>query len=334
MTNQNNAAQAAEPQTVLSFDERERILCQFMREPINHDREMAIAIESAVLSKLRAPVADGWQPIDTAPAGQRVLLGPRRAPVVGIVKHYEDPDSDKPAIVCNVVHYNDTVLVADYHCSEWAPLASAPVAGEAREHIEQRAVNRYRPVPDGKLSYKVVAGDGTRSLYTGTKDSCLRVAAKLTEAFLDGAFVASDAAPQASAEPAQPCSCPSGDGSLRHPCAVHQASEAVRDAGIAASEDVVLPPLPEALALQPGQLGHTDQTLDYFARAAVLADRQQRADRSQVARNECDCATCRPHSVEMRMILCSICGDKRCPHAADHRNACTATQPEQGERDA
>lgn len=58
MTNQNNAAQAAKPQTVLSFDERERILCQFIREPINHDREMAIAIETAVLSKLRAPVAD------------------------------------------------------------------------------------------------------------------------------------------------------------------------------------------------------------------------------------------------------------------------------------
>lgn len=79
-------------------------------------------------------------------------------------------------------------------------LASAPVAGEAQERIEQMAVNRYRPVPDGKFSYKVVAGDGSRSLYTGTKDSCLRVAAKLTEAFLDGAFVASDAAPQASAE--------------------------------------------------------------------------------------------------------------------------------------
>ncbi|WP_157810499.1 hypothetical protein [Achromobacter ruhlandii] len=63
MTNQNNAAQAAEPQTVLSFDERERILCQFMREPINHDREMAIAIESAALSKLRAPVADEQQAV-------------------------------------------------------------------------------------------------------------------------------------------------------------------------------------------------------------------------------------------------------------------------------
>ncbi len=55
---ENNAAQAAKPQTVLSFDERERILGQFIREPINHDREMAIAIETTVLSKLRAPVAD------------------------------------------------------------------------------------------------------------------------------------------------------------------------------------------------------------------------------------------------------------------------------------
>lgn len=63
---ENNAAQAANLPTVLSFDERERILCQFMREPINHDREMAIAIESAVLSKLRAPVADSTLPLEKA----------------------------------------------------------------------------------------------------------------------------------------------------------------------------------------------------------------------------------------------------------------------------
>lgn len=37
----------------------------------------------------------------------------------------------------------------------------------------------------------------------------------------------------------------------------------------------------------------------------------------------CMCETCTPHSVEMRMILCPICGNKRCPHATDHRNACT-----------
>lgn len=27
----------------------------------------------------------------------------------------------------------------------------------------------------------------------------------------------------------------------------------------------------------------------------------------------------------MRMILCPICGNKRCPHANDHRNACTGS---------
>ncbi|MFU1938857.1 hypothetical protein ACLQ8Z_03415 [Bordetella hinzii] len=62
MNEQNNAAQEVKPQPVLSFDERERILCQFVGEPINHDREMARAIEQAVLSKLRAPVADERQP--------------------------------------------------------------------------------------------------------------------------------------------------------------------------------------------------------------------------------------------------------------------------------
>jgi hypothetical protein len=25
----------------------------------------------------------------------------------------------------------------------------------------------------------------------------------------------------------------------------------------------------------------------------------------------------------MRMILCELCGNKRCPHANDHQNACT-----------
>lgn len=26
-----------------------------------------------------------------------------------------------------------------------------------------------------------------------------------------------------------------------------------------------------------------------------------------------------------RMVLCSVCGNKRCPHAADHRNECTGS---------
>jgi hypothetical protein len=38
----------------------------------------------------------------------------------------------------------------------------------------------------------------------------------------------------------------------------------------------------------------------------------------------CYCAQCTPQNVfNMRMILCETCGNKRCPHATDHRNACT-----------
>ncbi|MGE8691487.1 MAG: hypothetical protein ACN6PJ_30370 [Achromobacter sp.] len=58
--------------------------------------------------------------------------------------------------------------------------------------------------------------------------------------------------------------------------AAPQASEAVRDAGIAASEDVALPPLPSP----PEHRGHAmfaGSQMQAYARAAVLADRQQDA---------------------------------------------------------
>jgi hypothetical protein len=54
-----------------------------------------------------------------------------------------------------------------------------------------------------------------------------------------------------------------------------------------------------------------------FARA-VLA-----AQPAPVPAN-CWCETCRPITLtDMRMVLCPTCGNKRCPHATDHRNACT-----------
>lgn len=38
----------------------------------------------------------------------------------------------------------------------------------------------------------------------------------------------------------------------------------------------------------------------------------------------CRCEACEPNTLaNMRFITCAICGNKRCPHAADHRNACT-----------
>lgn len=38
----------------------------------------------------------------------------------------------------------------------------------------------------------------------------------------------------------------------------------------------------------------------------------------------CDCAKCSKNEIYMsRMILCAVCGNKRCPHATDHNYPCT-----------
>lgn len=63
-----------------------------------------------------------WRPIETAPEGVRVLLGPRRAPVVGVVRYFRDSDTGDVEPSCSVVHYNGNILVAGYHCSEWSPI--------------------------------------------------------------------------------------------------------------------------------------------------------------------------------------------------------------------
>lgn len=44
------------------------------------------------------------------------------------------------------------------------------------------------------------------------------------------------------------------------------------------------------------------------------------------ARNPtCGCATCRPQLFDMRMVLCPICGNKRCPKATHHVFECTGS---------
>ncbi|MEE9647965.1 hypothetical protein [Enterobacter soli] len=41
---------------------------------------------------------------------------------------------------------------------------------------------------------------------------------------------------------------------------------------------------------------------------------------------DCWCQTCRPVKLnDMRFVVCPECGNKRCPHANDHRNACTGS---------
>ena len=46
----------------------------------------------------------------------------------------------------------------------------------------------------------------------------------------------------------------------------------------------------------------------------------------QPAQKPCECRTCMPNMPpNIRMIVCAKCGNKRCPHANDHRNACTGS---------
>lgn len=56
-------------------------------------------------------------------------------------------------------------------------------------------------------------------------------------------------------------------------------------------------------------------------------------DRTERKLNEqppdCGCHHCRRHDWQNPwatvMVVCSICGNKRCPHASDHRLSCTGS---------
>lgn len=67
----------------------------------------------------------------------------------------------------------------------------------------------------------------------------------------------------------------------------------------------------------------TQQLRERIARTVRSAMLQ--AGNSPVAQ-DCWCRTCRPVTMsDMRFVVCPECGNKRCPHANDHRNACTGS---------
>lgn len=50
------------------------------------------------------------------------------------------------------------------------------------------------------------------------------------------------------------------------------------------------------------------------------------AERDALNSPGCWCRICRPITLtDMRFVVCPECGNKRCPHANDHRNACTGS---------
>lgn len=68
------------------------------------------------------------------------------------------------------------------------------------------------------------------------------------------------------------------------------------------------------------------QSCTHQQRARERVTRDYRAMLAAAPKPECWCHTCRPvTSDDMRMVLCPDCGNKRCPRANDHRNACTGS---------
>ncbi|HGG8856073.1 TPA: hypothetical protein ACJJWP_001699 [Enterobacter roggenkampii] len=50
------------------------------------------------------------------------------------------------------------------------------------------------------------------------------------------------------------------------------------------------------------------------------------AERDAINAPDCWCRTCRTVTIsDMRFVVCPECGNKRCPHANDHRHACTGS---------
>ncbi|HDC4501207.1 TPA: hypothetical protein O8U02_003805 [Enterobacter kobei] len=54
--------------------------------------------------------------------------------------------------------------------------------------------------------------------------------------------------------------------------------------------------------------------------------RKIQAERDAFNAPDCWCRTCRPVTMtDMRFVVCPDCGNKRCPHANDHRHECTGS---------
>lgn len=74
----------------------------------------------------------------------------------------------------------------------------------------------------------------------------------------------------------------------------------------------------ESYAALPNGIGGCDDS----RRVEVLLERINALPNAET--KKCWCHTCRPVTIsDMRFVVCPTCGNKRCPRAKDHRNACS-----------
>lgn len=73
-----------------------------------------------------------------------------------------------------------------------------------------------------------------------------------------------------------------------------------------------------------GALMVPDEAGDYLLIGEVRELLASNARAAPQVKQFCACRACNPQMVGRMMFICPTCGDKRCPHAADHRDLCAA----------
>lgn len=91
---------------------------------------------------------------------------------------------------------------------------------------------------------------------------------------------------------------------------------------------VMVPKEPTEVMLTASYMfAHVEATRESWAAMLAAAPQPQNAPQSiPEIIPDCWCRTCRPVVLnDMRFVVCPDCGNKRCPRANDHRNACTGS---------
>lgn len=120
------------------------------------------------------------------------------------------------------------------------------------------------------------------------------------------------------------CTCPSGDGSLHWPCPVHPGNSPAQSYCCPAQNSVS--PAQNGIAPAQSPIDHGYRPECECSGCKATARICAELSVNSPANPDCWCRTCRPVVLnDMRFVVCPDCGNKRCPRANDHRNACTGS---------
>lgn len=239
-------------QRVLTDDELMALLPGAVRLPPGW-KDTARAIESAVLSKLRAPVTDErrcehcdgtgdvhsidgeWRGTCICPAGRALASAPvaveqhdgLRTLLAELPGMHEDPKKGDAVFRCGV---NGALNVVERRIREL--LRSAPVAGEAIGYVDSLYLAcRQRGLPCFGTIHHTPTSDATAPVYAApqasaedVRNAALEEAAHLMEQ-TGKRIAASDIRSLKTQADKDGCTCPSGGGSLRHPCPMHPGAD-------------------------------------------------------------------------------------------------------------